>query len=111
MTACKELWSRMQSVSRRHQGHQAKLCFGSAAVHNLLCHDAPRCIQGLFIHCYSLLHGGQCARFATSAGHRQRQKVQLAVGCDLLFTDDCALVAHIPAEAQLLFGRFYSASA
>jgi len=37
-------------------------------------------------------------------------KVQLAVLHDLLFTDDCALVAHTPAELQLLFDWFFNAA-
>jgi len=36
-------------------------------------------------------------------------KVQLAVLHDLLFADHCALVAHTPAELQLLFNRFFNA--
>ena len=39
-----------------------------------------------------------------------KTKVQLAVLCDLLFADDCALVAHTPAELQLLFDRFFNAA-
>jgi len=39
-----------------------------------------------------------------------KTKVQLAVLHDLLFTDDCALVVHTPAELQLLFDRFFNAT-
>jgi len=39
-----------------------------------------------------------------------KMKVQLAVLRDLLFTDDCALVAHTPTELQLLFDQFFNAA-
>jgi len=38
-----------------------------------------------------------------------KTKVQLAVLHDLLFADDCALVAHTPAELQLSFDQFFNA--
>ena len=39
-----------------------------------------------------------------------KTKVQLAVLRDLLFADDCSLVAHTPAELQLLFDQFFNAA-
>jgi len=39
-----------------------------------------------------------------------KTKVQLAVLHDMLFADDCALVAHTPAELQLFFDRFFNAA-
>ena len=40
---------------------------------------------------------------------QSKTKVQLAVLRYLLFADDCALVAHTPAEVQLLFDWFFNA--
>jgi len=39
-----------------------------------------------------------------------KTKLQLAVLRDLLFTDDCALVAHTPADLQLSFDQFFNAA-
>jgi len=39
-----------------------------------------------------------------------RTKTFAAVIRDLLYADDCALLAHSEADAQHLFDRFYTAS-
>jgi len=81
---------------------------GTALVHNLFRHDAQSafhdCAAGVPIHFRTDGDVFDARRL------HAKTKVQLAVLRDLLFADDCALVAHTLADAQILFDRFNNAA-
>jgi len=62
------------------------------------------CEAGVPIHCRTDDDVFNLRRLQT------KTKVHLAVLRYLFFADDCALVAHTPAEVQLLFDRFFNAA-
>ena len=99
------IWSRDYIGSHSSdKRNQAELCHGSTALlHHLLC-NAPRYLQ--------ICNSGAMIRLRSNGGLfnlqrlKARNKLSLLLLGELLFADDCALIAHNGDELQSILNDF-----